>query len=147
MLTNRMGYYFELEMEVRDYECDIQGIVNNAVYMNYLEHARHKFLQAIGLNFEQLHREGIDAVVVKAELDYKKPLKSNDRFVIRLFVRREGYLRFVFHQDIYRLPDEEFILAGKVTAVLLRNGKPALPDNVMQAIERYLDEKEPGGRA
>ncbi|NLI24182.1 MAG: acyl-CoA thioesterase, partial [Bacteroidales bacterium] len=34
-----MGYYFELEMEVRDYECDIQGIVNNAVYMNYLEHA------------------------------------------------------------------------------------------------------------
>lgn len=147
MLTNRMGYYFELEMEVRDYECDIQGIVNNAVYMNYLEHARHKFLQAIGLNFEQLHREGIDAVVVKAELDYKKPLKSNDRFVIRLFVRREGYLRFVFHQDIYRLPDEEFILAGKVTAVLLRNGKPALPDNVMQAIEHYLDEKEPGGRA
>lgn len=147
MLTNRMGYYFELEMEVRDYECDIQGIVNNAVYMNYLEHSRHKFLQAIGLNFEQLHREDIDAVVVKAELDYKKPLKSNDRFVIRLFVRREGYLRFVFHQDIYRLPDEEFILAGKVTAVLLRNGKPALPDNVMQAIEHYLDEKEPGGRA
>jgi len=147
MLTSRSDYYFELEMEVRDYECDIQGIVNNAVYMNYLEHARHKFLKAIGLDFGQLHQEGIDAVVVKAELEYKKPLKSNDQFVIRLFVRREGYLRFVFHQDIYRLPDEEFILAGKVTAVLLRDGKPALPDNVMQAIERFLDEKTPGGRA
>lgn len=147
MLTNRTDYYFELEMEVRDYECDIQGIVNNAVYMNYLEHARHKFLQAIGLDFGQLHKEGIDAVVVKAELEYKKSLTSRDCFVIRLFVRREGYLRFVFHQDIYRLPDEEFILAGKITAVLLRNGKPALPDTVMQAIERFLEKKIPGGRA
>ncbi|HQH41808.1 MAG TPA: thioesterase family protein [Bacteroidales bacterium] len=147
MLTSRSDYYFELEMEVRDYECDLQGIVNNAVYMHYLEHARHKFLHAIGLDFEQLHREGIDAVVVKAELDYKKPLRSRDRFIIRLLVHREGYLRFVFHQDIYRLPDEEFILAGKITAVLLRNGKPALPDSIMQAIERFLEEKTPGGRA
>jgi acyl-CoA thioester hydrolase len=147
MLTSRSEYIFELEMEVRDYECDIQGIVNNAVYMNYLEHARHKFLHAIGLDFEQLHRDGIDAVVVKAELEYKKPLRSGDRFVIRLFIRKEGYLRFVFHQDIYRIPAEDFILAGKITAVLLHNGKPSVPDSVMLAVERFLNAQAPGGRA
>ena len=36
-------YIFELEMEVRDYECDLQGIVNNANYQHYTEHTRHAF--------------------------------------------------------------------------------------------------------
>ena len=31
-------YIFETRMEVRDYECDIQGIVNNANYLHYTEH-------------------------------------------------------------------------------------------------------------
>ena len=31
-------YIYELEMKVRDYECDLQGIVNNANYQHYLEH-------------------------------------------------------------------------------------------------------------
>ena len=40
---------FTLTLAVRDYECDLQGVVNNAVYQNYLEHARHQYLQSLGL--------------------------------------------------------------------------------------------------
>ena len=39
---------FTLEMAVRDYECDLQAVVNNAVYQNYLEHARHEYLKSLG---------------------------------------------------------------------------------------------------
>ena len=49
---------FEIELTVRDYECDLQGIVNNAVYQHYLEHARHTFLEEVGLNFHTLRRQG-----------------------------------------------------------------------------------------
>lgn len=41
-------YVYELEMKVRDYECDLQGIVNNANYQHYLEHTRHEFLTMTG---------------------------------------------------------------------------------------------------
>ena len=70
-----MDYIFELPFKVRDYECDLQGIVNNAVYQNYLEHTRHEFLEYVGLNFAQMHEDGIDAVVIRVEIDYKAPLK------------------------------------------------------------------------
>ena len=46
-----MEYIFELEMQVRDYECDMEGIVNNAIYQHYLEHTRHEFLASSGISF------------------------------------------------------------------------------------------------
>ena len=47
----------ELEMKVRDYECDLQGIVNNANYQHYLEHTRHEFLTSVGVSFAALHEQ------------------------------------------------------------------------------------------
>ena len=105
-----MDYVFEREMMVRDYECDLQGIVNNAVYQNYLEHARHEFLHEVGLNFAQLCEDGIDAVVTRIEMDYKLPLRPRDAFVVRLGMHKQGRLRFVFDQAIFRKSDNRLVL-------------------------------------
>jgi acyl-CoA thioester hydrolase len=123
-----MEYVFELEMMVRDYECDIQGIVNNSVYQNYLEHARHEFLHDVGLNFTQLHDDGIDAVVTGIQMDYKLPLKPRDEFIVQLGMHKQGRVRFVFDQAIVRKADGKQVLKAEVTGVLTRNGKPIAPD-------------------
>nr|WP_319511925.1 acyl-CoA thioesterase [uncultured Draconibacterium sp.] len=122
------NYHFELEMQVRDYECDIQGIVNNAVYQNYLEHTRHKFLNHVGLDFAKLHDEGIDAVVIKAELEYKFPLRPGDDFLVRLKIGKQGRLRIVFLQEVIRKTDEKLMIKGRITSVLTRNGRPLSPE-------------------
>lgn len=118
---------FELEMQVRDYECDIQGIVNNAVYQNYLEHCRHKFLNSIGLDFNQLHADGIDGVVIRAELDYKFPLLPGDVFYVRLKVKKQGKLRILFDQQIVRKSDEKLMVNARITTVLTKNKRPVSP--------------------
>ena len=112
------NYHYELEFKVRDYECDLQGIVNNSVYQNYLEHARHEFLLTLGLNFQELFHQGIVAVVARIDLAYKTPLKSGDHFVVRLRLVHEG-LKYIFYQDIYRLPDQKICLKGIVTTTSL----------------------------
>ena len=67
-------YIYEIEMKVRDYECDLQGVVNNANYQHYFEHARHEFLESVGANFGKLHNEGVDAMVARVEIDYKNSI-------------------------------------------------------------------------
>ena len=114
-------YIYELEMKVRDYECDLQGIVNNANYQHYLEHTRHEFLLTTGVSFAALHEQGIDVVVSKVTMTYKTPLRSGDVFVSKLYMQREG-IRFVFHQDIYRKSDNKLCLRGVVDAVCVENG-------------------------
>lgn len=116
------NYIFSLEMEVRDYECDLQGIVNNANYQHYTEHTRHEFLRSHGVSFAELHTRGIDAVVARMQLQFKTPLRSTDRFVSRLALRKEG-IKYVFQQDIFRLPDERPVLKSTVEAVCLVDGK------------------------
>lgn len=122
------NHHFELEMQVRDYECDIQDIVNNAVYQNYLEHTRHKFLNHVGLDFAKLHDEGIDAVVIKAELEYKFPLRPGDDFLVRLKIGKQGRLRIVFLQEVIRKADEKLMVKGRITSVLTKNGRPLSPE-------------------
>lgn len=135
---DRNDYIYELEFLVRDYECDLLGIVNNANYLHYLEHARHEFLHAAGIDFAQLHDEGIDPVVVRMEVDYRYPLKTRDYFAVRIHVHREGRFKFVFYQDIYRLPDDKPILQAKVIAACLQNGRPVAPDKLLESLENYI---------
>ena len=117
-----MEYDFETRMEVRDYECDIEGIVNNANYLHYLEHTRHLFLKSRNLSFAEMHRKGVDAVVARMNLQYKVPLRCDDEFVSRLSVSKEG-IRYVFRQDIYRLPDEKLCVRAVVELVGLVEGR------------------------
>lgn len=124
-------YIHSEKFSVRDYECDIQGVVNNANYQHYLEHARHEFLLLKDIGFMKLHNEGTDLIVTKVVINYRFPLKSRDKFVVRTKIRREGNVRLVFVQDIYRLPDEKIIVQAEVTGVATKKGKPVPPGDLL----------------
>ncbi len=124
-------------MEVRDYECDIQGIVNNANYLHYMEHTRHKFIHTIGLDFADLHERGIDVVVARMNLQYKSPLRSNDVFISRLYMTKEG-LRYVFHHDIVRKEDGRLCLKAKVEVVCVVDGRLSDSEVLVNAFSDYM---------
>jgi len=132
-----MKYHFELPMKVRDYECDLQGIVNNANYQHYLEHTRHEFLITEGISFAELHRRGIDAVVARITMAFKTPLRSGDRFISRLALSKEG-IKYVFRQDIYRATDERLVLRATVDTVCLVNGRISDCEELNRTFAKYL---------
>jgi len=128
---------FSLEMAVRDYECDMQGVVNNAVYQHYLEHARHEFLKSIGIDYAALTAQGINLFVTRVEIDYKLSLISGNRFVVEISLERVSPLRIGFRQHIYRLPDRKTIVRSLVTgAIMNAKGRPQVPKELDALLQR-----------
>lgn len=131
MKSNPPQYRFSLDFQVRDYECDLEGIVNHAVYLNYLEHTRHMFLKSVGMDFSRFVKDKVHLVVFKAELEYKLPLKSGDRFRVAMNVEKVSRLKFLFRQDIYRYPDDKLVLKAKILCTgINEKGRPYLPESI-----------------
>lgn len=129
-------YIFSTELEVRDYELDSEQIVNNSIYLNYMEHTRHKFCNFAGCAFIDLVKEGIIAVVRKVEIEYLSPLKSGDKFFSCLNLERKG-ARFIFTQDIIST-DGELKARAIITIVALENGKLSKGDKLAARFEKFL---------
>jgi len=130
-------YVYEREMEVRDYELDAEGIVNNANYLHYLEHTRHGFCVENGISFAQMQEKGVIPVLNRVEIDYKTPLRSGDRFVSKLWVERKG-VRFVFHQDLFKTDTGESVVSAVVSCVCLSDGKLDRGDMLAEVFKKHL---------
>ncbi len=134
---NPDNYKFTHEMKVRDYECDLQGIVNNANYQHYMEHSRHELLERLGVNFGKLHEDGIDAMVAKITIEYKIPLRSGDKFIVGINLERKGP-RIVFYQDIYRVSDGKLCTKGIVETICVENGRLTRGEIFDEVFKNYL---------
>lgn len=133
----QMDYIFETRMMVRDYECDIEGIVNNANYLHYTEHTRHLFLKSCGLSFAGMHAKGVDAVVARMNLQYKVPLRCDDEFISCLALKKEG-VRYVFYQDIFRASDNKLCFRGVIDVVCMVNGRLAVSKEYDEAFKEWI---------
>lgn len=128
---------FEHKMKVRDYECDVQGHVNNANYQHYFEVARHEFLDQEGLNFYELHKNGIDLVVSRVEIRYKVPLIGMDKFVCTLALEKRGII-YTFHQRIIRISDQKLCVKANTDVVCVVDGVLSQPAVFDEAFKAYI---------
>lgn len=114
---------YTMHFTVRDYECDMQGHVNNGVYFNYFEHARHEFLNEKQLSLQSLNEQGVQLVATRVEIDYKRPLKTRDSFYIETQFEPISRIQYCFTQLLYK---DSFLYAqANVYAVAINKlGKP-----------------------
>lgn len=126
-----------MPMRVRDYEVDSQGIVNNAIYLHYLEHTRHEFCRKAGTSFRRMQAAGIDPVLRSVNITYLRPLGLGEEMVSKLALRREG-ARFVFIQDIYSLPDLQPVVKAEAVVVCLEGGRLTRGDVLAESFAEYL---------
>lgn len=129
-------YIFELPMKVRDYEVDVEGIVNNANYLHYMEHTRHEFCASAGMSFRAMHEQGIDPVLCRAEIDYRTPLGLGEEFLSCLNLVREG-ARFIFEQDIYN-SQGCLVVKAKISVVATVGGRLTRGDELAVYFKDYI---------
>lgn len=112
-------------IEVRSYELDPYGHVNNAVYVNWLEHGRLAWLRDRGMSYTSIPESfGVRVVVVSMRLDYKAETSLGDRVVVVSDVVRRGNSSFTFAHRV-EFEDGRAAAEGEVTMVCTRDGRSA----------------------
>jgi acyl-CoA thioester hydrolase len=105
---------FSVPLTVRGYETDVQGHLNQAVYVNYAEHARWSLLQAAGISQAGLVAKGVGPVALETTIRYRRELLAGDDVEVTCgFAWGEGKT-FRIEQTI-RKPDGT--IAAEITAV------------------------------
>ena len=100
-------------MEVRDNELDSQGIVNNANYMIYLSHARHKHVHKIGINFDEYTKKNQKLIVTSCTMKFKNSLLANDQFTVTSKIAGTEYpYQWAYNQSIKRVSDGKVIMSA-----------------------------------
>ncbi|MFT3993958.1 MAG: acyl-CoA thioesterase [Dysgonomonas sp.] len=136
-----MALTYEYKMKVRDYECDSQGVVNNANYLHYFEATRHELMEQCGLRLRDLTEANIIPLVRNINVSYKSSLRGSEEFICKVNIEREG-LRYFFLQEIIRVPDNTLCAKAVIEVVCLMNGKVSKPEMFDKVFADYITWKK-----
>ncbi|MEU5310940.1 acyl-CoA thioesterase [Streptomyces sp. NPDC021562] len=109
-----MSEPYSVRVTVRGYETDVQGHLNQAVYINYAEHARWSLLQAAGITQARLIGRGVGPVALETTIRYERELVAGDEVDVTCAFEWGGGKTFRILQKITKA---DGTLAAEVDAV------------------------------
>lgn len=133
------------------HETDQMGIIHHSNYVKWMEEARIRFLEEMGIDYRKLEEDGIISPIVEISVSYKKPVNFDDEVKIGVFVKKYNGVRLELEYEMRNSKDDEvcttayskscFTKGGNI--VSLKKEKSELDIKVRQ----YMKENPPeGGR-
>jgi acyl-CoA thioester hydrolase len=105
---------FSVPVTVRGYETDTQGHLNQAVYLNYAEHARWSILQAAGIRQADMMAAGVGPVALETTVKYRRELRAGDEVEVTCSFEWSGGKTFRIHQLVLKT---DGTVAAEITGV------------------------------
>jgi YbgC/YbaW family acyl-CoA thioester hydrolase len=97
------------DVQVMFFDTDCGGVVSNIAYLRFIEIARTHLAEELGLALEEMAQKQTYPVVVRTEVDYRRPAKLGDRLVIEGWLDHVERARFWCAFRITRPQDDTLI--------------------------------------
>lgn len=131
-----MGPPVEIEERVRYSETDQMGVAHNKSYFEWFEIGRTEFCRRKGIPYREIEAQGFYLVVVEAFCKYRKPLRYDQTFIIRVTLREATSKKVVFDYEILTKEDRNLLASGYTVhiATNARGEVSPLPTPVLDRI-------------
>jgi YbgC/YbaW family acyl-CoA thioester hydrolase len=119
-------------VQVMFFDTDCAGVVHNIAYLRFVEIARTLLAEQLGMGLVGMADRGVYPVVVRTEIDYRKPARLGDQLVIEGRLDAVQRLRFWCAFTIRRPADDAIIAQSlqSLCVIAMPGGKPVpLPED------------------
>jgi acyl-CoA thioester hydrolase len=140
-MTDRTGFRFGFR--VRYSEVDFQGIVYFAHYATYFDVAIHEFFRSLPYDYTAMRQTtGTDFNIVRAMVEYRRPLRFDEPFVVEVGLGRIGRTSLTFTPAIWAGGEVEPRATGEVVWVHADQGTMRavpLPEELLRLLRERSD--------
>ena len=114
------------EIHVMYFDTDAVGVVHNIAYLRFIETARTLLALRMGMSFEEIAKTKIHPVVVRTEIDYKKPALLGDIIAVNGRITESSGVRFWVGFEIVRPADNCLLVTCRQSLALIQmpQGRP-----------------------
>jgi len=141
-MKNKKPRKFYSELQARGYELDSYGHVNNAVYLNYTEHARWELFRKLGL-LDEIVSSGKKIVIIENSIKYIRQVKLFDEIIIETWMEKSAHFLLFMHV-LSNKQTGKLVARGRVKTVFLdENNKPCdIPELLLPILKNEKKENE-----
>ena len=129
---------FTTHIRVQDYEMDVLGHVNNAVYQQYLERAAVEHSEYLGFNLDRYRQCGGVFVMRRIEIDYLRSAIAGDRLEVTTWLQEMRGPRAIRRYEIRKQGHDELLVTAEALWVWVNTNamRPrAIPSELLLAFE------------
>ena len=141
METDISKYKHKFQLRVRNFQVDSQGIVHNAIYLEYCEIGRVEYVRNLGI---KLLPTGIFKIIVKRnDIIYESPAMVDDLLDIYTRISYIKSSSFCFEHLIFKSETGKLLVTQKSVHVNLNvdtNMPERLPDHLRKIITDFEGE-------
>ena len=113
-------------VQVMFFDTDAGGVVHNIAYLRFIETARTLLAVQLGMDWNLMSETSVYPVVVRTEIDYRRPAILGDKLEIHGRLGEATPARFWCHFEIKRPSDGALLITCQqaLAFVKMPEGKP-----------------------
>jgi len=136
-LNQRKNNLIEIEERVRYSEVDRMGVAHNKNYFEWFEIGRTEYCRQKNIPYKTIEDQGYYLVVVEAFCRYKKPLRYDQKFLVRVSLEKATAKKFVFAYELLTKGEKKLIASGYTVHIVTNSEAKvcSLPPEIIKKIK------------